>query len=477
MQKEKEDFKIALISLQEDTERVPPLGLVCLATYLHEKAEIPRKNILVLDNNYSKIEEELKAFSPSLIGFSAMTIDYEKVKEFARRIKTIHNVPFIIGGVHISSLPQSLDPTFDLGVLGEGEETLKEIVEYYSGQRKKNSIKGIVFWDKGKVVIAPPRRPIKDLDELPIPDFKFVKKEYFRKEEIPSISDFGIKGHLMSSRGCPYRCVFCSTSRFWGSMRFHSPDYTALIVKRMIDDFDIDYLKIADDLFTISPQRVREVREAFEKYGILDKIKGIECQPRANLITEELCEEMKKIKVTTLNFGFESGSDRMLKWLKQSSVSVKMNEDAIVMCKKYGFNVYGSLIYGSPGETIGDMKKTNDFIDFASREGATYLWNFVATPFPATPFWNIALERGKVSDDMDFTKLGIHQLDNPLLLDEDIDKTEFKEVFIAAQKKLRKMKIRIITNLIFKHPFRTMGMVIKEPSYYIKRLINQVIKQ
>ena len=141
---DKKDFKIALISLQEDTERVPPLGLVCLATYLHERAGIPRNNILVLDKNYSDIEKELEDFSPSMIGFSAMTIDYDKVKEFAYKIKRTHDAPLIIGGIHISSLPKSLDPIFDLGVIGEGEETLRAVIRCFLGKRKIENVKGIV---------------------------------------------------------------------------------------------------------------------------------------------------------------------------------------------------------------------------------------------------------------------------------------------------------------------------------------------
>jgi radical SAM superfamily enzyme YgiQ (UPF0313 family) len=479
----KEHFKIALISLQEDTERVPPMGLVCLATYLRDRIGIKQENILVLERNYSNIEEELKEFQPSMIGFSAMTIDYDKVKEFASKIKKEYlGVPLLMGGVHISSLPESFSPIFDLGIIGEGEQTLGEIVELYLNEpfcfENLKEIDGLVFFDDDREIrMTAPRKPIANLDDLPIPDFKFVKPQYFKREEIPSIADFGIKGHLMSSRGCFYKCPFCSTTRFWKTMRFHSADYVARAVKNLIDDFGVDYLKLSDDLFIVSPKRVREIREAFEAEGILDKIKGIECQPRANLITEELCEEMKKIKVTTLNFGFESGSGRMLKILKQDSVTVDMNKKAIVMCKKYGFNVYGSLIYGSPGETIEDMKQTNEFIDFALENGATYIWNFVATPFPATPWWDIALEKGKVATNMNFEELGVHGLENPMLLDDNVDRKEFKKVFLEAKRKLRKMKLKMLKKMIFKHPVKTASLFLKEPGYYTKRIIKQVIKE
>ncbi len=478
----KKDLKIALISMQKDAERVPPIGLIYLATYLRDVVGLDNKNIKILENNYSEIEDELERFSPNIVGFTSMTVDYGKVIEFAKKIKEKYKIPFILGGVHVSTLPSSLNEVFDIGVLGEGEKTFAELINLYIKKdsfikKELKKIKGLVFFGNNKLELTPLREPIKDLDELPIPDFRFISKNYFKPEEIPSISDTGIKCYLISSRGCPYRCVFCSTSHFWGKMRIHSPDYTARIVKKFIDDFGSDYVKVLDDLFTVSPARLKELKESFEKYRILEKIKAIECQPRANLMTDELCIAMKQMKIKTLNFGFESGSEKMLKWLKNGSVNVEMNRNAILLCKKYGFQAYGSLIYGSPNETIGDMKKTNEFIDFAVANGARYLWSFIATPFPNTLFWDIALERGKVNNNMDWDLLSHHNLENPLLLDETINKAEFKKVFLKGRKKLTKLKIRLIRDFILKNPIKASKMVLTEPFYYVPRVIKQVLKQ
>lgn len=476
------NLKIALISLQKDAERVPPVGLVYLATYLNERCGMGKEDIRILEPNYCDIKKELAEFDPDLIGLSSMTVDYGRVIDFATKVKHGFNIPVIIGGVHISSLPQSLHKAFDIGVIGEGELTLAELVVLYSREKEFSieelkKINGLVFWNNGKLEYSSKREPVANLDDLPIPNFKFVSPKYFKREEIPSISDVGIKGYLMSSRGCPYRCVFCSTCKFWGRMRFNSPEYTAKMTKRLIDDLGADFIKVMDDLFTVSPERLREIKKYFEKYGVLDKIKAIECQPRANLMTDELCVAMQDLKIKTLNFGFESGSDRMLKWLKQESVTVAMNMDAILLCEKYGFNAYGSLIYGSPGETIAEMELTNDFIDFAKRHNAKYLWSFIATPFPLTSFWDIALQRGKVSNDMDWNLLSHHNLGDPLLLDSDIDKEKFKETFLKGRNKLKWLKIRLITDFAIKNPWNVIKMVASEPSYYIPRVLKQVFKQ
>lgn len=477
----KKDFKIALISLQKDTERIPPMGLVYIATYLRDKIDLTGNNIRILDRNYTNIEKELEELKPDIIGLTSMTVEYEKSIYFAKQIKLKHKIPLIIGGVHISSLPQSLDGIFDIGVIGEGEETMKELINLYLEKKSFSTedlykIKGIVFWDNKEIITTQSREMI-DCDTLPIPDFTFVKRDYFKKEEIPAINEIGIKCYLITSRGCPYKCVFCSTSHFWKKIRFHSPEFIAKTIKKYITDFNISYIKVLDDLFAINSQRLKEIKIAFEKYDILNKIKGIECSARVNLLNEELCKYLSALKVKTLNFGFESGSDKILKYLKQQSVSLEMNKKAILLCKKYKFNVYGSLIYGSPGETIEDMKKTNRFIDFAIKNGARYIWSFVAIPFPATPFWEIALQRKKVGNKMNWDLLDLHNIENPLLLDESIDKKDFKRIFLEGRKKLRNLKIKMITKFIFKNPLFIFMIIIKEPKYYFLRIIKQIFRQ
>lgn len=478
---DKNNLKIALVSLQNDAEKSPPLGLVYLATYLSEKIGLKKENIKIFDSNYYDPEKEVKKFSPDIIGLTAMSIDYGKAVSFAKKFKEVGKQKIIIGGVHISILPESFEECFDVGVIGEGEKTLEELINLFI---KKNDfdktalkkIKGIAFFDKKKLIKTPIREPL-ILDELPLLDYSFLHKEYFKKQEVPGVSAVAIKGSIISSRGCPYRCEFCSTSRFWGKMRLHSPEYTARLAERLVKEYNVDYLAIIDDLFTISPQRLRDIREAFVKHGVLDKIKWIGCMVRANLMNDELCTEMKKLKIKIINFGFESGSDRILNYLKAGSVSVDMNKKAVLLGKKYGLNVYGSLMYSSPTEKISDMKKTNEFIDFCIKNGAKNIWSFVATPFPATPFWEIALKRGTVSNKMDFSLLDHHISQRPLLLDKEISLEDFKKVFFEGKKKLRKLRMLLILDFLLKNPLKTIKMFLKEPEYYFSRVVKQLFKQ
>jgi radical SAM superfamily enzyme YgiQ (UPF0313 family) len=134
-------------------------------------------------------------------------------------------------------------------------------------------------------------------------------------------------------------------------------------------------------------------------------------------------------------------------------------------------------MYGSPGEKIIDMKKTNEFVDFCVKNGASYVWSFIATPFPATPFWDEAVKRGTVSNDMNFDLLNLHNVKRPLLLDKEISVEEFNKVFSEGQMKLRKLKFNLIKNFVLRNPIKIIRMIGKNPKYYSERIYLKVFKQ
>jgi radical SAM superfamily enzyme YgiQ (UPF0313 family) len=472
-------MKLALISIQEDKDRVPPLGLIYLATYLDKKVVSERIQTRIFDANFQKnIIDEVINFKPDLIGLSAMTVQYSDVINFAREIKKHYSAPILLGGVHISSLPESLDMIFDIGIVGEGEETLRELVELYLKKKEFRKddikkIKGIVFYDKNTLVKTDVREPLHNLDDIPMPDFGYIDKLYFTPREDLSIGKMCILGHIITSRGCPYRCVFCSTSRFWKTLRFHSPEYVAKNIKYQIDNFGVNHIHVLDDLFTVSKERLKNLIEAFKHEGILGKV-SFSCQPRANLIDEDMCKLMKEINIKSVNFGFESGSQKMLNYLKAGTVTTEMNRNAILLCKKYGFSVFGSLIFGSPEETAEDMKETLDFMDWSKKQKVDFIWTLVATPFPATPWWDEALKRGEVKNDMDWSKLSHHAIKEVMLTD--IDKEQFREIFKSSRKKSREFKYNLIINFVKKYPVFAVTLFFREPVYYMNKLLLKVFK-
>lgn len=469
------NLKLALISLQEDSDRAPPLGLVYLATYIDKK--LGGIDIKIFDANFDKdIPKEVSEFKPDIIGISAMTVLYMKAIKCANQLKKLR-VPIFLGGVHISTLPESLDKVFNVGIIGEGEETLKELVELvlkndFSSENLKK-IKGIEFYHKNKLIRTQDRPPIKNLDDIPIPNLDYVDKRYFLPRENLSAGKMCVFGNIITSRGCPYRCVFCSTSRFWKTIRFNSADYVAKNVKYLIEKYGVNHIDVLDDLFTVSKDRLRGLIKAFKKERILGKV-SFSCQPRTNLIDDEMCRLMEILNVKSVNFGFESGSERILNILKAGTVTTEMNKRAVILCKKFGFKVYGSLIFGSPRETIEDMKETLDFMDWCKKHKADYIWTFVATPFPTTIWWDEALKRGKVSNHMNWDKLSHHAIEDAMLID--VDKNEFKEIFKISRDKSRSFKYGLIFSFIKDHPAFSISLFFNNPTFYIEKFFVKVFK-
>jgi radical SAM superfamily enzyme YgiQ (UPF0313 family) len=197
---------------------------------------------------------------------------------------------------------------------------------------------------------------------------------------------------------------------------------------------------------------------------------------RANTIDEEICVLLKRLGVVFLNFGFESGNPRVLKMLKQN-VTPEQNKNAILLAKKYGFYVFGSLIFGTPSETIKEMKDTIKFIDFAIKNKIDGLWTFVMTPFPSTQVWEIAKQRNKVNKDMDWSLLSHQNLEKPLLLDSDISIEKFRQILFIARKKLNKLRVRQAMKYILADPLNLIKEIINRPKVIYRSFFQIAIQK
>ncbi len=462
----KNKLKIGFISMKED-EGCPPAGLVYMCTYLKKQlgGNIEAR---IIDRNFDKVDSVIRSERFDLLGISAMTVEYGSALELARQIKKDIDVPIIVGGVHISTLPSSFENCFDAGVIGEGEEAIFELSKIYlerGALRKEDlsGIKGIVFNDAGKLVKTQERELIEKLDDIPPVDWSLLNKRYFFRRPLTTWGEFGIEGNILTSRGCPYKCRFCSTSAFWKKMRFHSPEYVVGQIEDLVLNYKVTHIQIWDDLFTINIPRLTKIAELLKKKNLTEKVK-FNCQPRPNLLNDELCKILKEINVKILIFGFESGSDKTLNFLKHGTVTVEDNKNAILCCRRNGLKVQGSVVFASPGETLEEMRKTVDFIDFTIKNGAQRIWSFVLTPFPDTEIWEIAKQRGKVRDNgFDWSLLSHQKAGKPLLLDDDIKLEDFQKLFSIAKNKLKRFKYGKMFSFILNNPFRTLLYAIGNP--------------
>jgi anaerobic magnesium-protoporphyrin IX monomethyl ester cyclase len=341
--------------------------------------------------------EEIGTFD--IVAVSSTSQDYEIARRIARGAKRLkENVITVLGGHHVTYLPGTMTREFDYGVLGEGEETFLDLVQhvfkYGPGGNPKNlrKIRGIAYHDGDSVAITAPRDPIFPLDRLPHP---------FRESRTAP--------YVMTSRGCPYRCAFCSSSAFWGKTRFFSAGYVVEEIGQILEAYpEVRNISIQDDLFVADTARFEEIVERLNAGGISRKA-SFSFAVRANLVTDRLCERMKELRLDSVCFGAESGSDRILANMKKGT-SAACNQEALDLLHAHRIPVVCSFIVGWPTETEEEVRSTYEFLLGNIRAGKLTPASVVniLTPMPGTETWRDAMKNGAVPEtDFDWCRLGI----------------------------------------------------------------------
>lgn len=411
----------------------PPLGLAYLTAYL--KKNCSQVDVQVLDQlNEKEIISKLDKEKPELIGFTAVSVNYYFVKKLAKKIKNkFPNSILILGGVHITTSPESFENSpFDIAVRGEGELCTSKLLKQLDNDKKiipKNmiDIPGLLFRENKKIINNGLSESIENLDEIPIPSRENLNMKYYLLPRFSSGDEIDPIGSLLTSRGCPYSCKFCSSSSFWKrKVRFFS-------AKRVIDEIEIlhknynyNHIYVYDDLFSINKQRLKDIINGLREKNLLGKIK-FSVYGRANCLDEETAILLRDLNVQDITFGFETGSQRLLTFLKGSGITIKEGINAIILAKKYKITPGGFFILGSPTETESEMQETYEFIKNNIRE------NFIiyqTIPFPGTYLWEYAIKNKIIKKDL-YEKEQKEFIDiNPnLLLSKEISAETFEYYF------------------------------------------------
>lgn len=470
MKNQNNKLKIAIVSLPKNDSRYPIIGTVIITQYI--KNHCKNVEVCLIDNTSDDIFSKTREFNPDIIGLSTFTQSYPDAINFAKKIKELRkDVKIAVGGPHITTLPESFDPTFDFGVVGEGERALVEIIEAIRKNSGFEKIKGLIYFKNKKLVMNEKREDLTDINSLFPLDYELLNKVYFKKKFIPEIFKFGVSMGLMTSIGCPFNCRFCSIRACWKKVRFRELDSVVQEIKTLYHNYKVRHIDFFDDLFTMDKERLRELTKKLEQIGLLGKL-TFSCQSRANTVDEEMCQILKNLNVKTIVFGFESGSDRILKYIKNDSrLSAETNKNAVNLCHKFNFNVYGCLMIGMPGEKLEDMDKTIEFIDFARKTGVARLWVQVLIPLPSTEIWEIAKKRGKIDQNVYEKIPDVYHKETPLLLDPDVPLDEFIKRYNLAKKKCRYFVYRTFIKTLFNDP-SSIYYFSKESLFYLKRLLN-----
>ncbi len=356
-----------------------PLWPAYLAAYVEKKYGT---EVFYFIYKTGAIKKLLDYYNPDLVCVSSVTQYFEYAIDVANSAHA-QKIPVIIGGIHISSLPTSLSRTMDVACIGEGEETFADLLALFSAKgsfqaRDLVNIPGVAFWDGERIIETPCREERLDLNNLPHPKRSLV--------------GYGRHGYIYTARGCPYQCVFCSCTRFWGKVRYASPEYIIEELNEMIDH-GVDRIRFADENLSANVNRLEAIAKAIRGAGIHRKVK-FSCWCRANNVTPQVVELLKSINVVSVKMGLESGNQRVLDYLK-GGVTVEDNHRAVHLFHKAGIQVNADFLFGAPDETKEEIMDTYHFI---RRSPISFFDINIFSPLPATPVWDLAKKRGIVSD-------------------------------------------------------------------------------
>lgn len=378
----------------------PPLALLTIAAPLLKAGY----KVKILDQRVRPITEEILteelSGDPICVGISSMIGSQLyfalRLAEMVRRI-TGGKVPIVWGGCQPTVVPEQTirNENADYVVIGEGDFTLLEMVERWEHKQSLEEIPGIMFKNGQNVVKTSPR-PLLDVEKLLPAPWELVNIEDYIHRDMYISDRKRVLSIGQTSRGCPFQCVFCSSS----TLRYHkwraiSVDKAVNLIVDSVKRFNLDGFWLRDDEFYIDRNRANAIFEGIINSGIDVRFyTGTRCDVFMSA-TEEQVKTMKRAGVHTLKFGAESGSQRILDVMRKG-IKVEQTIESNLRCKKYGINAAFSLVIGCPTETFEDINKTIDLIHRLEKDNPQAKFETMAlfTVLPGTPSWPMAIEHG-----------------------------------------------------------------------------------
>jgi len=342
---------------------------------------------------WDEIKNSIQNYDPSVIGISAKTQNFVSASMVARIAKEINpEIKIIVGGVHPTmNGPKVLDcKDVDFLSIGEGENTIVELLNALEKNEDLNSVKGIIFKDNGKIVRTKPQSYVENLDTLDFPllnaphvlkDFDKYPKEAF--------------GYIFASRGCPYACTFCESKSMWTrKVRYRTHEDVVAELKKLYE-FGVRKVNFDDDTFGISKKNIKKMNDLMH-----DEVPNMTytCETVVQLAKDEnVVKDMKRGGCTATFVGIESGNNEMLKKIKKTQTTDECVQ-AINNLRKHGIESHAFIMVGFPDETEDTFKQTMDFIPELNPDGIIFS---IFTPYPGSDIYNECKEKGIIEGDFD----------------------------------------------------------------------------
>lgn len=365
-----------------------PLGLGYIASYLQKHGFSVD---LICEDGVTDVMNMVRTRLASqnylCVGVSCMTSSYPGGLRIASLVKqSSPATPVILGGAHISAVGEPIldeQPEVDMLCTGEGEITFLELVlALRDGVRDISGVQGL-FWrdSEGNIRNNGPAPLHDNLDDFPYPARDLVEFDRFALHSHVATGNRR-EATIITSRGCPFNCIFCSAHLTHGrKYRFHSDDYVVNEIRLLRDRYGVGYVFIEDDSFTVIKDRVRRLCKRFEQ-ELPDITFG--CFSRVDIFDEEMAAMLHGAGVKLVIFGIESGVPEVLKKMRKGT-DVSGAQRAIELCRRYGMHSYASFVVGFPFETRRNIQQT---IDFGKSLKASSVTFNPLVPYPGTSLFD-----------------------------------------------------------------------------------------
>lgn len=371
-----------------------PLGLAYLAANL-ERYNYPVKilDCPALNLSVKEIPQELKKEKYDLIGLTMLTPMYGNVKRTAQIIKKIlPRTKIIAGGVHATALPEETlkeIKSIDYICIGEGENTIVELVQVLKGKKRINQVDGLAYREKDKIIFTKPRRFEKNLDKFPPPARHLLPMEKY-KLTATRVKGTSFCPTLIIARGCPFNCSYCSHP-FGRTFRHHSVKRVIQEIESLIKEYNISELNMEADNLTVDRNYVISLCQEIIKRKLNKKIRWT-CESRMDLVDKEMLTLMKKAGCWQISYGVESGVQRLLNLINKGEKLEDM-EEIFALTKKVGITIRGFFMLGLPTETHKESLQT---IKFAKKLNPLWAQFTITTPYPGTPMFEMLKKAGEI---------------------------------------------------------------------------------
>jgi radical SAM superfamily enzyme YgiQ (UPF0313 family) len=382
----------------------PPLGLLYLAAYLRANGHLVAfRDSALFNDSHCNLQEIIQSFRPDLIGIYVSTVAVPVVAELTCALKQKNkHIPIVIGGPHPTAMPYesfTQMPGIDYVVRGEGEKPLLNLVNALGRGEDMSKISALGYSRDGRTIVNHQMDLVEDIDSLPFPAYDLLSSFCDYKPAAINYRRLPLAA-VFTSRGCPFRCVFCSSGSNEVKVRFHSPARTLEKMEYLVEHYNVREIMINDDTFTVDNERVYAICEKIEK---LHRDRGLIWCANIQVSTirsADLLKAMKRSGCWLVMPGIESGNSDILKLIKKA-IDLEKVREVFQWAREAGLYVKPSYIIGHPGETEATIEDT---IRFAKSVYSHYPSFALMTPFPGTELWDMAKQYGSFNPD-DFEAL------------------------------------------------------------------------